>query len=107
MWFLVDECVGPAVAEWLRSEGHQVFSVYESTPGADDDLIIQKAADENWILITNDRDFGEKVYRQQRPHRGVVFLRLADERSRNKIAILESLLEHYADQLVNKLCGCE
>src|SRR5579872_1322935 len=27
MRFLVDECTGPAVAAWLRTEGHDVFSV--------------------------------------------------------------------------------
>lgn len=27
MRFLVDECTGPKVAAWLRSEGHDVFSL--------------------------------------------------------------------------------
>ena len=29
MRFLVDECTGPAVAKWLRSLHHDVFSVYD------------------------------------------------------------------------------
>jgi hypothetical protein len=29
MRFLVDECTGPAVAEWLRGQKHEVFSVYD------------------------------------------------------------------------------
>ena len=58
MRFLVDECTGPAVAEWLRREGHKVFSVYDEARGLDDETIIQKAFTENWILITNDKDFG-------------------------------------------------
>ncbi|SRR5579871_2021288 len=62
MRFLVDECTGPAVAAWLRSEGHEVFSVYDEARGTNDTTLIQKAYDENWILITNDKDFGEKVY---------------------------------------------
>ena len=33
----------------------------------DDDDIILKAFEENWILITNDKDFGEKVYRSRIP----------------------------------------
>jgi len=65
----------------------------------EDDRIIQKAFDENWILITNDKDFGEKVYRQRFPHRGVVLLRLDDERTRSKIDALRSLLTHYADRI--------
>ena len=52
MRFLVDECTGVRVAGWLRKEGYQVFSVYEQARGIIDDLIIQKAFDEDWILIT-------------------------------------------------------
>jgi len=102
MRFLVDECTGPAVAHWLREQKHKVFSVYEEARGLDDDVIIQKAFDENWILITNDKDFGEKVYRERRPHRGVVFLRIEDERTANKIDTLRRLLEGYADRLADR-----
>jgi len=35
MKFLVDECTGPAVAHWLRMQGHEVFSVYEEARGKD------------------------------------------------------------------------
>ncbi len=101
MRFLVDECTGPAVARWLREQKHEVFSVYEEARGLDDDAIIQKAFDENWILITNDKDFGEKVYRERRSHRGVVFLRLEDERVANKIDTLRRLLESHANRLAD------
>jgi predicted nuclease of predicted toxin-antitoxin system len=99
MRFLVDECTGPAVARWLRDEGYEVFSVYDEAQGADDDWIIQKASDEGWILITNDKDFGEKVYRDRRSHQGIVLLRLVDERSAKKIETLRQLLSNHADRL--------
>ncbi|HZS46729.1 MAG TPA: DUF5615 family PIN-like protein [Blastocatellia bacterium] len=99
MRFLVDECTGPRVAQWLSSQGHEVFSIYDDLRGATDEEIIKMAFSENRILITNDKDFGEKVYREQFPHRGVVFLRLSDERASNKIEVLSRLLEQYADQL--------
>ena len=102
MRFLVDECTGPAMARWLREQKHEVFSVYEEARGMDDDAIIQKAFDENWILITNDKDFGEKVYRERRPHRGVVFLRLEDERTAKKIDTIRRLLEGHADRLADR-----
>jgi predicted nuclease of predicted toxin-antitoxin system len=97
--FLVDECAGPRVAEWLRGQGHEVFSVFAEARGADDDSIIGKANAEGWILITNDRDFGEKVFRERRPHRGVIFMRLEDERAANKIRVLHSLIENFGDRL--------
>lgn len=59
MRFLVDECTGPAVAAWLRSEQHEVFSVYEEARGLSDLEIIEKAYNENWIAITNDKDFAK------------------------------------------------
>ncbi|RMG24642.1 MAG: hypothetical protein D6732_23440 [Methanobacteriota archaeon] len=102
MRFLVDECTGPAVASWLRQQGHDVFSVYEEARGLEDDDIISRAYAENRILITNDRDFGEKIFRDQHPHKGVVLLRLEDERSANKIVVLRKLLERYADRLADQ-----
>lgn len=102
MRFLVDECTGPLVAEWLRAQGHDVFSVYENERGADDVAIIQKAFVEERILVTNDKDFGEKVYRERHPHKGVIFMRLDDERVASKIATLQKLLENYSDQLVDR-----
>jgi predicted nuclease of predicted toxin-antitoxin system len=99
MRFLVDESTGPAVARWLREQQHDVFSVYEEARGLNDDQVIEKAQAEDWILITNDKDFGEKVYRERRPHKGVILLRLDDERAHNKIATLRRLLDQHADQL--------
>jgi predicted nuclease of predicted toxin-antitoxin system len=76
--------------------------VYEEARGMEDDEVITKAFAENWILITNDKDFGEKIYRERRPHKGVVLLRLEDERTVNKIAILQRLLEGYAERLTDQ-----
>jgi predicted nuclease of predicted toxin-antitoxin system len=50
MRFLVDECTGPVVAEWLRQKGHEVFSVYDDARGMADEDIIEKAFTGNWML---------------------------------------------------------
>ena len=99
MRFLVDECTGPAVAAWLRTQKHEVFSVFEESRGMSYEAIIQKAASENWIVVTNDKDFGDKVYRDGRLHRGVILLRLDDERSVSKIQIISRLFKNYIDRL--------
>ncbi len=101
MRFLVDESTGPAVAGWLREQGHEVYSVYDDARGMDDDEVIRKAVDEDWILITNDKDFGEKVYREQHRHKGIVLLRLEDERAASKIETIRRLLDGYAERLPN------
>jgi predicted nuclease of predicted toxin-antitoxin system len=102
MRFLVDECTGPGVARWLRAQGHDVFSVYEQARGLGDDPIIAKAHAEGWILITNDKDFGERVHRAGTEHSGVVLLRLEDERTVSKIETLRRLLEGHADKLAGQ-----
>ncbi|MDZ8053625.1 MAG: DUF5615 family PIN-like protein [Aulosira sp. ZfuVER01] len=99
MRFLVDECTGSIVARWLHNQGYEVFSVYDEARGISDDDVLQKAFVENWILITNDKDFGDKIFREGSSHRGVIFLRLENERSKNKIKKLQILLENYADRL--------
>lgn len=102
MRFLVDECAGPTLARWLIEEGHEVFSVYDEARGADDEVIILKAFTESWILITNDKDFGEKIYRERHAHHGVIFMRLRDEGPRTKLRVMRDLLAGYSDRLVDQ-----
>lgn len=99
MRFLIDECTGPAVAQWLTAQGHDVASVYDDDPGIDDAAVVVWAADEQRILVTNDKDFGDRVFRDNEPHAGVILLRLDDERSSNKIAVLRDLLRDYEQEL--------
>ena len=99
MRFLVDECTGPQVAEWLRQEGYEVFSVFLEAKGLTDIDILGKALTENWILISNDKDFGELVFREHLQHRGVISLRLENERAVNKIEVLRQLIKNHAEKL--------
>lgn len=81
MRFIVDECTGPSVARWLEEQNYEVFSVYDEARGADDDTLLAKAFVEDWILITNDKDFGEKVYRERLPHKGVILFHAPEKTS--------------------------
>lgn len=99
MKFLVDECTGPAVAAWLREHNHDVYSVYDDARGADDNEVIQIAFDQERILITNDKDFGEKVFRDKRPHVGIILMRLEDETAVSKTEVLSHLLTKYSEKL--------
>jgi predicted nuclease of predicted toxin-antitoxin system len=101
MRFLVDECTGPAVASWLRDQNHDVFSVFDEARGLDDEEIIRKALNESWVLITNDKGFGDKIYRDGRLHKGVILLRLEDERPTTKIRVLTRLLETYSNRIID------
>jgi len=99
MRFLVDECTGPKVAARLREQGHEVFSVFDDAKGISDDELLAKAFSQVSIVITNDKDFGEMIFRERREHHGVIFLRLNDERAENKISVLRHLLDSYKEKL--------
>lgn len=102
MRFLVDECTGPAVARWLEERGHDVFLVYDDAPGIEEIEGMRRAHEEKRILVTNDKDVGEKVYREGVPHCGILLLRLDNERSQHKIAVLRRLLQRYDDRIPNQ-----
>jgi predicted nuclease of predicted toxin-antitoxin system len=76
--------------------------LYEQARGTDDTVLLCQAFAEDRILITNDKDFGEKVFRDGLAHKGVVLLRLEDERTGNKIAVMQKLLDGYADRLAGR-----
>ena len=99
MRFLIDECTGPGVATWLKAAGHDVWSAHERGPGSTDEQLLTLAVREGRIVVTNDSDFGELIYRHGLPHVGVVFMRLDDERTASKIEVLSRLLSSYADRL--------
>ena len=50
----------------------------ESHQDADDDFILNLANKQQRILLTQDKDFGELVFRVKSAHFGVVLIRLTD-----------------------------
>jgi predicted nuclease of predicted toxin-antitoxin system len=74
--FLADECCDAFLVDGLRGDGHDVLYVKESAPGTDDHTVLQMAADQERVLLTEDKDFGELVVRLKLPAYGIVFLRM-------------------------------
>ena len=104
MRFLVDECTGTTVADHLRRKGHDVFSVFDEEPGATDEKVLEIAVSKGLVLITNDKDFGEFVFRSHKAHAGIILLRLSDERPANKIKVLDRFLQNYSDNVAGVFC---
>lgn len=64
-----------------------------------DHQILAVAHDEERIVITDDRDFAELVYRRGQSHSGVLYFRLRDTLWSTRQARLDYVLEHYAGRL--------
>jgi predicted nuclease of predicted toxin-antitoxin system len=67
--------------------------------GATDDEILTRAFAEVRILLTEDKDFGELVYRLHQPARGIVLLRFDVSDRDWKIPRLRALLEEDVERL--------
>lgn len=99
MRLLADECCDALLVDGLRSDGHEVLYVKETDPGATDDTVLQLAVDQQRVLLTEDKDFGELVVRLQLPAYGIVLLRIDPADSGAKLARLRHLLLHHAQRL--------
>ncbi len=76
MNLLADECLDSNIVAQLRQDGHSVLYVAEMEPGIADEIVLERANSHNALLVTEDKDFGELVYRQGLVHLGVVLVRL-------------------------------
>ena len=73
MKFLLDVCVSSRSLEaWLLKEGHDVRSAYAVDPKASDERLMAVALEEERVLVTEDKDFGELVFVWQLPHGPIV-----------------------------------
>jgi predicted nuclease of predicted toxin-antitoxin system len=85
----------------LRGIGHDATRVGAEHPGGISDLqVLILAKAEGRVLITDNRDFGDLVFRSRMPHAGVIYLRLGSYAPlATKIARLDYALTHHAVQL--------
>lgn len=101
MNFLADESVDRSIVEFLRENEHSVIYIAEMEPGLSDEKVFQIANNENAILITADKDFGELVYRQKRTSHGVILVRLAGLSSSRKALVFYTAVKKHMRELVN------
>ena len=102
MRFLLDESADYPLAAFLHQLGHDVTAIAHDYPHALTDLqVLAIARQEQRILITNDRDFGELIFRRRLPHSGVILFRLGAESLETKRAWLLHVLHHYAEDMSN------
>lgn len=72
---LADENIHSSIIATLRSAGFDVISVQEIAKGISDEDVIRLAIHNNWLLITQDKDFGEWVFAHHVTGLTVYFLR--------------------------------
>ncbi len=64
MRILADENIARDIVAWLRSGEHDVLFAAEASPGTADIRWVEIAEQEQRVILTSDKDFGELVFRE-------------------------------------------
>ena len=98
--WLIDECADAEFAETLRQSGHDVVYMADVAPRSTDKEVIERAHGEQRLLLTEDKDFGDLVFRQALPVSGIVLVRIDSKRRHLKTPRLTAALNQFGDKLV-------
>ena len=97
---VADESVDFRIVIQLRQIGLTVYAIVEQQPSIKDEEVLSIANENDALLITEDKDFGELVFRLKLPHRGILLIRIAD--AQEKIESVVRTVAKYHAELLNK-----
>jgi len=100
MQFLIDSCISLFAVKALRDTGHAVVWIPETGEDPGDEVILQRAVEENRILVTADKDFGDLVFVFEKPHSAII--RIVDIPARDHGAILLRLIQTHLPDIEKK-----
>ena len=101
MKFLADENLDAPIVKELRANGFDVLFILESHSGIDDEDVLSIAKSQDRLLITQDKDFGELVFRLNQIHAGVILVRLGGISPSQKASIVTYTVLTHLNELAN------
>jgi predicted nuclease of predicted toxin-antitoxin system len=102
MKFLLDVCVSSRSLEaFLLGHGHDVLSAVAIDARAGDERLLAAAFQDDRVLITEDKDFGELVFVRRLPHGPVV--RLVELAVNEQISAIAELPDRHAAELTGPI----
>jgi predicted nuclease of predicted toxin-antitoxin system len=100
--WLADECVAAPLVAFLRLGDHDVLYVAETAAGVSDPDVIDLALREKRLLLTEDKDFGDLVFRREHAVPGVVLMRITPENPGLKAMRLAAAIDRYGEELFGR-----
>lgn len=101
MNILADESVDYRIIYYLRLQSFSVFAVIDNDAAISDSEVLKKANEQNALLITEDKDFGELVFRLKLKHKGIILLRFRHSTIEDQNEKVLETLQKYYQQLLN------
>jgi len=98
MKFFADEGLDYPLVKQMREAGYDVTYAAEDNTGASDTSLLQIAFNENRILVTKDKDFGELAIRFGQSNTGVVLIRIEQlNKSENCLLVLKAIQKYESE----------
>lgn len=92
----LDENLPMSASQILAEFGHDVETVVgEGLAGRDDSAVLAAASNEDRLLVTLDRGFGDARVYPPGSHSGIIILRLDSQTRSSVLATLSSLTTHH------------
>jgi predicted nuclease of predicted toxin-antitoxin system len=92
MTLLVDECVHASLVAVCLKADCDVVHVRDVARGIADEEVIRISNRNGWIVLTEDKDYGELVFKERKKPSGVVYLRYSPTELENISIELYNLL---------------
>lgn len=99
MRWLVDECVDAGLVVWLRDGGYDVAYMAEIGPAESDAEIVRRAQTGTRLLLTEDKDFGDLIFRWRLDVPGLVLSRIDPAMHALKRQRLATAIDRFGDEL--------
>ncbi|QJW98360.1 DUF5615 family PIN-like protein [Frigoriglobus tundricola] len=104
MTSVADECVLESIITRLRADGHTVHVIRDTNAGVTDPDVLAIAIGHQAVLLTQDKDFGELVFRLQLNHCGIVLIRLGGVPIADRAEMVANVIAGRVGELPNAFC---
>ena len=98
--FLANVNIEKPVIDYLVRNGIDVKWVADIDKRMPDVKVCEAANNEERIILTNDKDFGEIVFLQKKIVQGIVLLRIKGQDAMEKAGLIERLLDKYPSKII-------
>jgi len=89
---------------YLKEKGYDVLSIGMDNPSVTDSEIMTIAMNEERIIMTFDRDYGELIFHHNyKPEKGVIYLRLDEYQPQEPGLIIEEIINNKEIDLTRAL----
>ncbi len=99
--FLADVNIEKDIVDFIKKSEYDVLWIPDYNCRLNDDELLKLAKNENRILITNDKDFGELLFLQKKISAGIILKRVKNQDVKQKLYAFKKLLDYYPQKIKN------